>query len=183
MTLRESAGQCMTRRTLALSLLIVGVACVFQPRAGWTASPRSDFNRRLHTGQGLFQQGNIDAAIAEFKVAVAAQPDSSIAHLWLGRALGRKIQKAGPLQAVLLVGDVRREFERAVTLDPNNVEARSDLLEFYLGAPRSFGGGIDKAEVQADAIAKLDPAMGQSARALIEEKINPERGSAVVDDD
>lgn len=170
MTLRESTGQCMTRRALALSLLTVGVACVFPPRVGWTASPIDDFDQRLQTGQGLFRQGKIDAAIAEFKAAVAAQPDSSIAHLWLGRALGRKIQKAGPLQAALMVGDVRREFERAVTLDPNNVEARSDLLEFYLGAPRSFGGGIDKAEAQADAIAKLDPAMGQHARALIEEK-------------
>jgi hypothetical protein len=69
-----------------------------------------------------------------------------------------------------MVGDVRREFERAVALHPNNHEARSDLLEFCLGAPRSFGGGIDKAEVQAGAIAKLDPAMGQRARALIEEK-------------
>ena len=82
-----------------------------------------------------------------------------------------------------MVGDVRREFEQAVALDPNYVEARSDLLEFYLGAPRSFGGGIDKAEVQADAIAKLDPAMGQRARALIEQKIKQERGSAVVDDE
>lgn len=174
MTLHESAGQGMTRRTLALSLLIAGVACVFPPGASWTASPSNDFDRHLQTGQALFHQWKIDAAIAEFKAAVAAQPDSSIAHLWLGRALGRKIQKAGPLQAVLMVGDVRREFERAVALDPNNVEARSDLLEFYLGAPRTFGGGIDKAEAQAEAIAKLDPAMGRHARALIEEKTKPE---------
>ena len=183
MPLRESAGQGVTRRTLALSLLIVGVACVFPPRVGWTESPSNDFDQRLRTGQALLHQGKIDAAIAEFKSAVAAQPDSSIAHLWLGRALGRKIQKAGPLKALRMVGDVRREFERAVALDPNNVEARSDLLEFYLGAPRSFGGGIDKAKAQADAIAKLDPAMGQRAHALIEEKLEQERGGDVEDDD
>jgi len=170
MTFREQTGQCVTRRTLTLSLLIVGIACLSPPCVGWTGSPSKDFDQHLQTGQALFHQGKIDAAIAEFKAAVAAQPDSSIAHLWLGRALGRKIEKAGPLKAVRMVGDVRREFEQAVALDPNNVEARSDLLEFYLGAPRSFGGGIDKAEAQADAIAKLDPAMGQHARALIEEK-------------
>ena len=174
MTPRENAGPCVTRRALALSLLAVGIACVFRPAAGWTASPSNDFDQRLQTGQALFRQGKIDAAIAEFKAAVAAQPDSSIAHLWLGRSLGRKIEKTGPLKAALMVGDVRREFERAVALDPNNVEARSDLLEFYLGAPRSFGGGIDKAEAQAEAIAKLDPAMGRHARALIEEKTKQE---------
>lgn len=182
MTRRESAGQRVTRRTLALSLLIVGIACLFPPRVGWTASPSNDFDQYLHTGQALFHQGKIDAAIAEFNAAVAAQPDSSIAHLWLGRAWGRKIEKAGPLKALRMVHDVRRAFEQAVTLDPNNVEARFDLLEFYLGAPRSFGGGIDKAKAQADAIANLDPAMGQSARALIEEKIKQERGSAADDE-
>jgi cytochrome c-type biogenesis protein CcmH/NrfG len=119
---------------------------------------------------GPVSQGKIDAAIAEFRAAVAAQPDRSMVHLWLGRALGRKIQKVGRLKAMRMVGDVRRAFERAVALDPNNLEARSDVPEFYLGAPRSFGGGIDKAEAQADAIAKLNPAMGQHARALIEEK-------------
>ena len=119
MTPRENAGPCVTRRTLTLSLLIVGIACVSPPCVGWTASPSNDFDQHLQTGQALFRQGKIDAAIAEFKAAVAAQPDSSIAHLWLGRALGRKIEKAGPLKAVRLVGDVRREFERAVTLDPN----------------------------------------------------------------
>ena len=170
MTFRERGGQGVARRTLALSLLIVSVACVFPPRVGWTESPSGEFDQRLQTGQALLHQGQIDTAIAEFKAAVAAQPDSSIAHLWLGRALGRKIQKAGPLNAMRMVHDVRREFEQAVALDPNNVEARSDLLEFYLGAPRSFGGGIDKAEAQADAMAKLDPAMGRHARALIEEK-------------
>jgi len=81
MTLRESAGRCMRRRTLAWSLLIVGVACIFQQCVGWTASPKDDFNQRIRTGQSLFEQGQIDAAIAEFKSAVAAQPDSSIAHL------------------------------------------------------------------------------------------------------
>jgi len=183
MPLCESVGRCMTRRALALIGLVVGAACIFQPWVGWAASPSNDCTQRLHTGQGLFQQGKIDAAIVEFNAAVAAQPDNSIAHLWLGRALGRKTEKAGPLQAVLMVGEVRRELERAVALDPNNVEARLDLLQFYLGAPRAFGGGIDKAEAQVDAIAKLDPAMGQRARTLIEEKIRPDRGSAVGDDE
>ena len=182
MSLCKRTGRGMTRRTLALSVLPVGVAGVFPPRLGWTASPSNNFDQHLQTGQALFHQGKIDAAIAEFKAAVAAQPDSSNAHLWLGRALGRKIEKAGPLKAMRMVGDVRREFEQAVALDPNNVEARSDLLEFYLGAPRAFGGGIDKAQAQADAIATLDPAMGQRARALIEDKIKPERGSAADDE-
>jgi len=183
MTLREHTGPGMTRRTLTVSLLTMGIACAFPPCVGWASGPRNDFTRRLSAGQRLFEQGNVDAAIAEFRAAVAAQPDNSMAHLWLGRALGRKIEKSGPLQAMQMVHDVCREFEQAVALDPNNVEARSDLMEFYLGAPRTFGGGMDKAEAQADAIAKLDPTMGQRARAIIEEKTKEEQGSTAADDE
>ncbi len=128
------------------------------------------FEQHLRVGQALFAQGRNDAAVKEFKAAVALQPGNSMAHLWLGRALGRKTEAANPLGAALEVGEVRREFERAVALDPDNLEARSDLLEFYLDAPRSFGGGIDKAQAQADAIARLDPAQGQQAREQIQDK-------------
>ena len=183
MILRARLGRGMTRRALTLSLLIGGVACICPLGVGWTSSPRTDGTRHLQTGQRLFHQGKIDAAIAEFKAAVAAQPDSALAHLWLGRTLGRKLEKAGPFQAMLLVHDVQREFEQAVALDPTNVEARADLLEFYLGAPPSFGGGIDKAQGQADAIATLDPALGQRARARIEAKTKAESGSAVEGDE
>ena len=57
-----------------------------------------------------------------------------------GQGMTRPTLKAGPLQAMRMVHDVCREFEQAVALDPNNVEAPSDLLEFYLGAPPSYGG-------------------------------------------
>lgn len=75
MTLREQTGQGLTRRTLTVSLLTVGIACAFPPCVGWNSGPRNDFTRRLSAGQRLFEQGNMDAAIAEFKAAVAAQPD------------------------------------------------------------------------------------------------------------
>ncbi len=160
----------MTRRTLTRSLLTLGIGCVLAPAVGWASGTRSECNQRIEAGQHLFRRGNIDGAIAEFKAAIAAQPDSSMAHLWLGRALGRKIEKAGPFQAMRMAHDVCHEFEQAVALDPTNTDARSDLMEFYLGAPPMVGGGVEKAEAQAAAIARLDPALGQRARALIEER-------------
>ncbi len=90
--------------------------------------------------------------------------------MWLARALGRKTEKANPLRQAFMVGDVRAEFEKAVQLDPANVDARSDLMEFYMEAPGVFGGGMDKARQQAEAIARLDPAEGHSAWARIAEK-------------
>ena len=57
-------------------------------------------------------------------------------------------------------------------LDPRNVEARSDLLDFYLDAPGAFGGSLEKARKQAEAMAQLDRAEGHSgwARIALKEK-------------
>ncbi len=183
MTHFEQTEQGMTRRTLTISLLTVGVGWVLGPGVCWAAGPRIECSRRLQTGQRLFEQGNLDAAVIEFKAAVAAQPDSSMAHLWLGRALGRKAEKAGPFQAMRMAHDVCHEFEQAVALDPTNTDARSDLMEFYLGAPPMVGGGVEKAEAQAAAIAQLDPALGQRARAIIEAKLHGDDDIAVTDEE
>jgi len=40
-----------------------------------------------------------------------------------------------------LAKKVRASFERAVELDGSNVQARSDLAEFYMEAPGVMGGG------------------------------------------
>jgi len=57
-----------------------------------------------------------------------------------------------------LAGKVRGEFERAVQLNPKDVEARLDLAEFYLAAPSIVGGGERKAREQARSVAAINPA-------------------------
>lgn len=144
------------------------LCCVLLPLGMLAAVAGADeFQHHLTAGQAFYNHSKHDQAIREFKETVKLQPNSSMAHLWLARALGRKAEKSNPLRAAFLVGDIRREFERAVELDPNNVEARSDLLQFYLDAPGAFGGGLDKARRQAEAIERLNKAEGHSARARI----------------
>ncbi|MBV8049846.1 MAG: tetratricopeptide repeat protein, partial [Acidobacteriaceae bacterium] len=81
-----------------------------------------------------------------------------------------KASHAHFLSAMGLAKKTRSEFETAVRLDPNNVEARADLAEFYVEAPGIVGGGKDKAEEQASEMAKLDPAQGELVEAWIAEK-------------
>ncbi|HEY6340855.1 MAG TPA: hypothetical protein VIY49_05130 [Bryobacteraceae bacterium] len=61
-------------------------------------------------------------------------------------------------------------FVRSVALDPSNNEALNDLLSFYLRAPAFLGGGIERAVGLARHIARIDPAEGHYAQALIEDK-------------
>ncbi len=98
-----------------------------------------------------------DRAESSCRKAVALDPDNSRFHLWLGRVYGEKANRANFLSAARLATKVRGEFERAVQLNPKDVEARLDLAEFYLAAPGVMGGGEQKAREQARYIATVNP--------------------------
>jgi Tfp pilus assembly protein PilF len=90
--------------------------------------------------------------------------------MWLGRIYGEKADRVSFWSAAGMAKKVRSEFETAVQLDSSNVEARTDLAEFYLEAPGIVGGGRDKAEAQAQALAALDPAKANYLKGRVAEK-------------
>jgi len=120
--------------------------------------------------RAYFSLGQWDRGISACEKAVALAPENGQYHLWLGRIYGEKADKASFLTAAGLAGKVRTEFETAVKLTPNNVDARSDLAEFYLEAPGIVGGGRDKAMQQISPLAQLDPARAHWVSARVAEK-------------
>jgi tetratricopeptide (TPR) repeat protein len=120
--------------------------------------------------RAYFSMADWDRGISACEKAVALEPNNSRYHMWLGRVYGEKADGAGLFSAASLAGKVRTEFETAVRLDSNNVDARSDLGEFYLEAPGIVGGGRDKAEAQARALATLDSVKADYLRGRIAEK-------------
>ena len=111
-----------------------------------------------------------DNSIRMAEKSVSLAPLNSEYHLWLGRAMGRKAEDANPVTAFALARKVRAEFERAVALDANNLAARADLSEFYSEAPGFLGGDKNKANQQADYVAKTDLAMASYMYARVQEK-------------
>ncbi|MBV8051161.1 MAG: hypothetical protein JOZ80_08230, partial [Acidobacteriaceae bacterium] len=85
--------------------------------------------------RAYFIVDNWEASAKACEKAVSLQPSNSDFHLWLGRVYGEKASHAHFLSAMGLAKKTRSEFETAVRLDPNNVEARADLAEFYVEAP------------------------------------------------
>lgn len=131
-------------------------------------SPDADSYNLLCRAHILLE--NWDAGIRNCQKAVALEPANSRYHLWLGRAYGEKADHSNFWSAAGLAKKVRAEFETAVQLDPRDVEAHSDLAEYYLEAPGFMGGGKDKAENQAQQMANLDPAQAYIMKAHIAEK-------------
>lgn len=111
-----------------------------------------------------------DAAATACEQAVHLDQENSDYHLWLGRALGEKASRASFLSAFSLAKRTRAEFEEAVHLDPHNIEALSDLGDFYRQAPGAVGGGIDKAQGIVGEFDKIDPAGADELRGRIAEQ-------------
>jgi tetratricopeptide (TPR) repeat protein len=117
-----------------------------------------------------YQEQRWNDAIDECQIAVRLMPLNSGYHLWLGRAYGGKANSIHSVGAYGLAKKVRDEFEQAVHLDSENVDALSDLGEFYARAPEIVGGGKGKARRVAQALEQYEPAEGHQLNARLAEK-------------
>jgi len=123
----------------------------------------SDARAAYFLGRALMAQDELEAAIPWLEKAVALDSGSSEKQQYLGRCLGFLAVRASFLKQASLAPKIRRAFERAVELDPDNVEARLDLLEYYVQAPGIMGGSREKAQMQIAEIARRDPMRGYRA--------------------
>lgn len=113
-------------------------------------------------GRCAFEQRDFDNAITHAERAVRLDPQNSEYHYWLGRAYGEKADRE---RSFFLGRKTKAEFEEAVRLNPSNIRARRDLMEYYADAPWIVGGSKKKARQQVEAIAALEPLEGHLARA------------------
>jgi tetratricopeptide (TPR) repeat protein len=121
-------------------------------------------------GRNYYGEGDFRKATEALEKAAAADPGSSEIYLWLGRAYGRRAETSSPITAPGYASKARQYFERATQLNPNNLDAHSDLFEYYLEAPGFLGGGVDKAAATAKEMARLNPSEGHWAMAKLAEK-------------
>jgi tetratricopeptide (TPR) repeat protein len=114
-------------------------------------------------GRCSYELFDFNSASAALERAIKLEPRNSLYHLWLGRADSERADREHSLS---LARKVKKEFQAAVQLDPANIAARRDLLEYEVDAPWIAGGDKDDARKQIEAISALDATDGRLARAL-----------------
>jgi tetratricopeptide (TPR) repeat protein len=126
------------------------------------------------TAQARFLEGCIaladgrwDRAAEAFERAVRDADGSAVAHYWLARAYAEQARRANVFRQPGLARRTKTQFERAVQLDPDYLDARDGLLQFYLVAPGVMGGSQERAAEQAAEIRRRSPYRGALASARI----------------
>jgi tetratricopeptide (TPR) repeat protein len=117
----------------------------------------------FYLGRIALHQKKFERAEELLEKAVELQPKSADVHYWLGRAYGAQAMNANPIKQAYLARKTKSEFDAAVTLDPNHVDARWGRLEYYVIAPSFLGGGHDRARSEAAEILKRDTLLGHRA--------------------
>jgi len=117
--------------------------------------------------------GRWDAALVNAEKAVAVAGNSVEAHSKLADALGGKLlasdadPRVGTFAKISLAHRFRKEIDRTLELDPNDLDALQDLARFYWHAPSMVGGDKQKARQTADRLFQIAPDRGAIARADI----------------
>jgi len=132
----------------------------FEP---WAAKNPKDAEAAFYLGRTLLGLRKSEPAAEWLEKATALAPRRSDYFLWLGRAYGQAALEANVLRQPGLAKKTRAAWEKAVALDPANLDARDSLITFYLEAPGIMGGSVDKAKEQAAEIRKRDAVRGRLA--------------------
>ncbi|MES3035703.1 MAG: tetratricopeptide repeat protein [Gemmatimonadota bacterium] len=104
-----------------------------------------------------------DSAARQFDAATSANPRSSAAFLWVGNITAHRARLGDTQTKLRLAPAIRDAYQKAITLDGANIDAREGLMQYLLATPAPLGGDKVKAAEQATAIGKVDPYRGLGA--------------------
>jgi len=99
--------------------------------------------------------------------AVTLAPNIAKYHRQMAEVIGVMAQQSNMLSQLFLARRFKHEIDTALSLDPRDVQALRDLMEYYLLAPGIAGGDQDKARATAARIAALDPCEGYLVEARL----------------
>jgi tetratricopeptide (TPR) repeat protein len=133
----------------------------------YLAEHREDTAAMAYLGRTFLARRRPAPALERLKRAVARAPERADLHDWLAQAYGIAAERAPVVRQFGLAVKAGKEFERAVTLDPSNLDAVEDLIEFQIEAPVFLGGSVAKAEAHAADLERRDRLRGRLALAQV----------------
>ncbi len=113
-----------------------------------------------------------DRAIDYYRTLVELDENNANYHYKYGGVLGMKAMESNKIRALTMIGDIRNSFLKAAELDPQHIDVRWALVEFYIQLPGIIGGSEKKAIEYANELENLSPVDGYLSKGYIAEYSN-----------
>jgi tetratricopeptide (TPR) repeat protein len=136
-----------------------------EARAALLPHGQADASAAYYLGRIELANNDPDKAAEWFEGAVKLNPKSAVYHNWLGRAYGTQAQRASLFRQPGLARKTKNALDIALTLDPDNLDVRDDLITYYAQVPGFLGGSKEKARETLLEIKKRNPYRGSAAAA------------------
>lgn len=120
-------------------------------------------------GDAYGYQAKWDAAIKQYKLLVALEPNEANFHYKYGGAMGMKALEVNKVSALMLIDDVEDAFLKAAELDSKHINTRWALVELYMQLPGIVGGSVKKSLKYANELEALSKVDGYLAKGYIYE--------------
>ena len=148
-------------------------------RAELEKQPR-DVEALIELSTIQWSYGNLDKAQATAESAVTAADNSAAAHAQLVNILGAKMasKKTGSMEKMGISRRFRKEAERTLQLDADNLYAHEALARYYWYAPSMAGGDKTRAMQFADQVIRRDSARGYALKAELDATQDKEKALA-----
>lgn len=115
---------------------------------------------QYYLGRIAFDQKDYDDAADYFEEATDSNDKVADYFNWLGNTYGTIAQDANVIRQGFLAPKMKNAWEKAIALDPKNLDARFSLISYYTQAPSIMGGSLEKAKEMARQVIALSPAPG-----------------------
>jgi tetratricopeptide (TPR) repeat protein len=126
----------------------------------WLAQSPGDPNALLWMSMVKQAFGDLEGAYALIQKAAQARPEDAAIQAQLASASGQKAQSASAFNQLSLAREMKKAGEKALALNPKDVETANLMMQFYWMAPGLVGGDKDKARALAAQVTAQDAVRG-----------------------
>jgi tetratricopeptide (TPR) repeat protein len=126
----------------------------------WLAQSPEDPNALLWMSQVKQAFGDLEGAYGLITKAAKARPEDAAIQAQLASTAGQKAQSASALSQLSLAREMRKAGEKALALNPRDVDTANMMMQFYWMAPGIVGGDKEKAKALAAQVSAFDPVRG-----------------------
>lgn len=121
----------------------------------------------FHLARIQYRTGELSDAKATLETLNNAFPDYDDAYYLGGLVDLALINEVNIFKKVGMAKSALSQWEKAVALNPEHINARYAIFAFYASAPSIAGGDMDKAETLSTDLESRNPGFGAMAQALL----------------